>query len=141
MVGLEKAELALKRVHGRKEETDKMIKELKALDETLEKNGEMFYDEIAKSHKNFMFLKNMTEEQIRHNFTLDNDLLDAETHLLRGLLQFLCGSYFKGFFNFRKSYLKYKEVYHVVESLKDEPNTSAKYVHSDVMFSAYFGQG
>ncbi|KAG2374200.1 hypothetical protein C9374_011037 [Naegleria lovaniensis] len=100
------------------------------------------FDIIAnKNHSNYLELEEMTPDQQYFNYELDLKLCDAENHLLRGLLQFMGGSYLRGFYNFRKSYLKYKEVYHQVEDLKNESKQSNKFVHSDVMFGSYFGMG
>ena len=145
------AENSLKKVH-RQDDILKMIHDIKQYNKELydmpstSSNSELdvavdFFDSADKSHPNYCLLDEMTEEQQLSNFELDLKLVDAEAHLIRGLLQFMDGSYLRGFYNFRNSYLKFKEVYHKIETLKDEPKTSSKFVHSDVIFPSYFGMG
>ncbi|KAF0978139.1 hypothetical protein FDP41_002654 [Naegleria fowleri] len=140
MSDLENAEHALKKI-SKKDDILKLVEEYKALNKKLKEASEDYYTHTERSHKNFVELEEMNEEQILHNFELDLTLLNGETHLLRGILQFHASSYLKGFYNLRKAYLKFKEVYTTVESLKDEPKTSPKFVHSDLLHGAYFGLG
>ncbi|KAG2379448.1 hypothetical protein C9374_006565 [Naegleria lovaniensis] len=142
---LEKAEQCLANCY-RKEDVLKMIESIKKMNEECDKelsssNKQWLYDSCDKCHPNYVELKEMTAEQQLFNFELDLKLVNAENHFLRGLLQFLNGSYFKGFYNFRKSYLKYKEVYNQVESLKNETKQSSQFVHSDVLIGSYLGIG
>ncbi|KAG2385818.1 hypothetical protein C9374_002967 [Naegleria lovaniensis] len=111
------------------------------MEQEVKGTSEDYYTQTERTHKNYMELEEMSEEQILHNFELDLTLLNGETHLLRGILQFHASSYLKGFYNLRKAYLKFKEVHTTVDSLKDEPKTSSKFVHSDLIHSCYFGLG
>ena len=96
MQGVEKAEHSLKKVQ-KKEELKKMIEEIK---EWNKETTEDYYAQTgANTHKNFVRLEDMTEEQALFNFQIDIDILDAEAHLLRGILQFHGGSYLKGMFH------------------------------------------
>lgn len=149
---LEQAEQSLKNCYY-KEDILKLIEQVKELNkecvsQTNQKRDvnavatEEDFDIITNTeHANYMELEKMTPDQQYFNYELDLKLCDAENHLLRGLLQFMGGSYLKGFYNLRKSYLKYKEVYHQAESLKNESKQSNKFVHSDVLFGSYFGMG
>lgn len=82
-------------------ETIKKLNDLCDLQQNVISSSSCLYDECDKSHPNYVELKEMTPEQQFFNFELDLKLVDAENHLLRGMLQFLSGSYFKGFYNFR----------------------------------------
>ena len=140
MQGIENAEKALKKV-SKKDDILKIVEEYKTLNKKLEEASEDYYTESEKSHPNFLDLEKMTSEQIIYNFELDNDVLDGEAHLMRGILQFHAGSYLKGLYNLRKAYIKFKDVYAAIEDTKNEPNTSAKFIHSDLIHCVYFGMG
>ena len=140
MRDLEKAENAMKKV-SKKEEILQLVKEYKKYNKILKESSEDYYSETERAHPNFIELEDMNEEQTLHNFELDMTLLSGETHLLRGILQFHGGSYLKGFYNLRKAYMKFKEIFTIVDSLKDEPKSSSKFVHSDLINGCYFGIG
>ncbi|KAG2379166.1 hypothetical protein C9374_007804 [Naegleria lovaniensis] len=137
--GIEVAENALKQVGHSTEEILKIVAEYKQLNSEIE--NEKYYSISEMSHSNFMELDQMGKEQILFNFELDHMVLDAETHMMRGIIQFYSGSYLKGFYNLRRSYLRFKEVYNIVEQFKDETTHSPKFIHSDVIHNAYFGIG
>ncbi|EFC49286.1 predicted protein [Naegleria gruberi] len=118
-----------------------LIQELERMDEELYSNNENYYNFNEKDHKNFCQLKELTIDQKINNLKLDHEILDGELHLMRGVVQFSSGSYFKGFYNLRKSYLKFKHVYNIVEPLKSYEKSSNEFIHSDVLHNVYFGMG
>ena len=118
-----------------------LIQELERMDEELYSNNENYYNFNEKDHKNFCQLKQLTIDQKINNLKLDHEILDGELHLMRGVVQFSSGSYFKGFYNLRKSYLKFKHVYNIVEPLKSYEKSSNEFIHSDVLHNVYFGMG
>ncbi|KAL9646941.1 hypothetical protein ABK040_013800 [Willaertia magna] len=125
----------------KKSEIPKLINVIKDLNQQIKNEGNEYYLSEERKDKNFVELEELNQEQLNKNFTLDFDLLDAELHLWRGILQFHAGSYIKGFYNMRKSYVQYKEIYQVILQNVNESKESNNFIHSDLIHNVEYGIG
>ncbi|EFC49446.1 hypothetical protein NAEGRDRAFT_78228 [Naegleria gruberi] len=127
--------------YKRSEDISKMIDEISKWNAEITVEDLERFDSAEKTSENYCKLEELTRDQQMFNYELDLKLVDAESHLLRSLLQFMDGSYIRGFYNFRSCFMKYKEIYHKIEQFKNEPKTSNNFIHSDVIYPTYFGVG